>query len=1488
MDLDDILKQVATLGQGKKTIDVPILKEEVIPLEETGDNLDSILDQVSSPERRELKLATPSLSQSEVNDFLKGIGLAGEEKEKVPLSPQWEDKSGYGTLRKFLASPMRFSHPEKYGKDAELSTYRKYLESLYHPLMGSLSLGHVKASEAYNITEYAPTRGMRYSGYVTGMLPYIIGLKMLYKGVGGIPGLGKLAPIPKALTASGIAGGLLGSAEKPEEGGSRLMGGIKTAALFAGISGLGISYGVLKGKMNLKTIAKQRKVLTDAAKRIIERTDVLDTQGALIALKTVPHKQRAMVLNLIRAQKGQRIKPIYSKQDRLYIAVMNFLDKHSNYPLGKKVKAQIIYRYGQPKEWIAPAEERILDVALQSDRTEAVGRLLHDRMNKRELEETLQLLVQHRVKATTKPLSRFAKMELGRKGLAPPKQLPTPTVTPENIPSLADVLLKGGPISPGESERILQLMNKGAMEVQMGTRPDLTLRAKIAREEVDRLSGEIKELPIPDALKQTLEDNLGTYVGRFFTRESKATGILTKFFKGKRAVRVRGKEFEPRSLKEKKLYVERLTKQIHKLEKEAGELLSLRKINIAETPELKRAKKHSAFLYKRLRLFEGQGKTLEVAGLKKEISKAEGRVRKITTATLRSDIGRIAEARLKNKGATVEKIAKMKVEDIYPELELFTPESRERAARLAKAAAKEVPGVLRIFPGKSFAAGQEVPIHQAKKLGKIKRGNLLLSSSAQYRKIYGAPAEGKVGPRAYLTKRLWKDLGRSGTPTKGFPPVIKHSYYDTNTNTLKGPLLSGKSKEQLLRDKEVQYLLKKGFKEELFNKATKLGDTGLRVSDVVMSPEEEVKILLGHKRIPLGGTKKGRVLAPVSGLKGDPLTVSEGAPVYSKEGVIGLKKYHEKFLKAEDIIKKARTIHNKRMGLLGKAKELRKLRGKPMKPIDYPSTWKKEAGEVREAAYTVTRTINRMTYDLETMRLFEKVSRMPEIASTQAREGWVKVHQGKVRGIDKLGALEGKYIHPAVAEDLAYIGRIREEAERLYLRGLGFWKFLHVAMNPATHGRNLFSNAILLDASGISLHKQPGLLSAAGRSLQTKDRFYQLAYKNGLFGTEMIPAEATRFLKKWKGSGDMLSNITDFAMEDMGFKDMGKLYQFEEQIFKHAKFLDLMRRGMTPRAAVLECENWIFNYTKIPPAIRTIRQAKWGSPFITFQYKALPRCLESFIKNPLRLGKYPILLKMMERYAQKKFNLSDEELALLTEEPTGWRFDFLTFLLHVQDSKGNFRSMDFGYNFPFGSITEMHQMLGFLSNPAFRTIAELYTRRVRFLDQPILRKGASPTEAIQMVMLYLAKEFVPPLMSYPGVTMAKAAAGKKTYYGVEYDYPWEVAGSLFGLKTRPKKLQVEMMRRISKEFGIEMDLRRELRGTIKGQHTTPNEKLDLIREAWLRAQRKTRNTWKGIKFKDVPSVPRDPDKTKQGPVIEENVSELDEILKQVGERRTLR
>ncbi|MBI3935747.1 MAG: hypothetical protein HY323_02115 [Betaproteobacteria bacterium] len=394
----------------------------------------------------------------------------------------------------------------------------------------------------------------------------------------------------------------------------------------------------------------------------------------------------------------------------------------------------------------------------------------------------------------------------------------------------------------------------------------------------------------------------------------------------------------------------------------------------------------------------------------------------------------------------------------------------------------------------------------------------------------------------------------------------------------------------------------------------------------------------------------------------------------------------------------------------------------------------------------------------------------------------------------RYGRLRGLYVRQEIYDDLmgAYDFLPTEPGWFQNLLGYGgvgttltqLWKASKVSLNPPAQVRNFVSNMILLQLSGVPLHRMPGLLVRAVSQIANNGQYWQTAKKYGVTESTFNAQELYRLkrglldLEKRQGLNP-LGRIRHAAAIVLDVA--GDAYQMMEALGKTMKIIDAMeRQGMPDWQAAIEAQKWLFDYSLVPKSVRYARSAPIGMPFITFHYKVLPRLLEIAVLHPQRFLPWVALYYGLMYAAAAAFGVDDDDIDKLKKALPEWlqKRGFAA-VLPYKDELGRVQVVDLGYFFPWsmwteaggalakGEFMEALKTLGIFSGPITDIIVAMKTGKDPFTQRDIVQAGDPPARQIAALVNYVWDMAMPPIVSSRGFLspmglLDKAYGGKLT------------------------------------------------------------------------------------------------------------------------------
>jgi len=493
----------------------------------------------------------------------------------------------------------------------------------------------------------------------------------------------------------------------------------------------------------------------------------------------------------------------------------------------------------------------------------------------------------------------------------------------------------------------------------------------------------------------------------------------------------------------------------------------------------------------------------------------------------------------------------------------------------------------------------------------------------------------------------------------------------------------------------------------------------------------------------------------------------------------------------------------------------------------------KAMGEIKEPALPAALRVKELSTSIANNKLFTTVSRNPEWSAPTNTTG----RMVQMANTPQMGVLKGKWVIPEIAEDINSIANTPNKAFQLYSQALGAWKYGKVALNPATHARNLLSNTILLDLSGTSHLRQGVLLPKVMNDYLSKGKYYKEALKTGAIGGEFIGGEVAQIRDTYlKSGGGNLSKVLNILKTPI--KGAGRIYQAEEQLFKMVKFVDVLEKGGTTQLAAKEAQKWLFNYQEIP---NFIKYAKQASPFITFTYKAIPRIAETIVENPLKVYKYYALSNAWNEAARKTVGMSKEEFEKQEKAMPDWMLKRIAgmpmyLMMPYKDKYGKTQVYNLEYSLPIGMAPEILEkgfLKGGISNPFYQVIADLQKNQ-DFRGKPIIPVGSTPQQARQLAINHVYRQLAPslapaiPLVSKGGYSFEKimdAIKKRPDFAGRVRETPQVILDVLAGIKIQPMDTTQNIrFKQIQKKRDIR-NLQGQLRSVLLNKGISQQEKI---------------------------------------------------------------
>ena len=485
---------------------------------------------------------------------------------------------------------------------------------------------------------------------------------------------------------------------------------------------------------------------------------------------------------------------------------------------------------------------------------------------------------------------------------------------------------------------------------------------------------------------------------------------------------------------------------------------------------------------------------------------------------------------------------------------------------------------------------------------------------------------------------------------------------------------------------------------------------------------------------------------------------------------------------------------------------------------------------------------------------------LPEVKS-----GEVTKHFKQLPSVKKYGTMAGAMVRKEIVNDLVDYVSITGNPDSFIDNIIGpegyltkanqLWKMSKVVLNPPTQFRNFVSNMVLLNTSGVPLHKVPIRIIEAAKDIANNGPYYEIAVKYGVPSTTFsskevlkLTSEFERLIKKYNKPTDALGwiNKTGWMLADNPItRPMQNLYGFSETLGKTAKIIDEMKKGATEGDAVLAAQEALFDYSLVPGFIEGIRRSPLGSPFITFTYKAGPKVLDNMLKRPVNTAKYLAIPAAVGYYIANQFLTTQEDSDNLNNLiPRFIKEKGSAFIIPVKDSYGRWQALDFSYFLPWSIFTEsaiqttdmvnndvdrlgdLWNNVGLVGGMLPNLIAAFTSNKDPFTKRQIWFPEDPPSKQIADKLTYVYNLFMPSFLGEYGTInkVKQHIQGDVDYYG---DPTKDLTASLvtaFGVNLYPINTDTQPSKNIYNMRKSIKEIRARYRKIIRDQNLSEKEK----------------------------------------------------------------
>ncbi len=473
----------------------------------------------------------------------------------------------------------------------------------------------------------------------------------------------------------------------------------------------------------------------------------------------------------------------------------------------------------------------------------------------------------------------------------------------------------------------------------------------------------------------------------------------------------------------------------------------------------------------------------------------------------------------------------------------------------------------------------------------------------------------------------------------------------------------------------------------------------------------------------------------------------------------------------------------------------------------------------------------------------------------------------------RYGALRGMWVRNEIYNDLIGTRKIVDPDAGLVERVIGpggtlekatqAWKIAKVPMNYPTQVRNFLSNMILMQLSGVPMHRVPLRMAQALKEVRTNGKHWRIAKKYGIKEGTFIANEVMKIerellkiaaQKESATEGLPLAKVADMLA---GFVNAHTdLYQASEGLFKTAVIIDAMvSRGMSETDAVLEAHEALFDYSLVPRGVGALRRSIIGMPFITFYYKSAGKMAEVALKHPMRFLPWVLLEEALIGMIMSTFDVDKDDVKALTKALPQWLQDKgHAHFLPVKDEHGRWQAVDVGYLLPWathtqviksvaeGQVREALESTGFLGAPVATLISAVMTGTDPFTKREIMDRNDPPAKQIADMTKYLWRLAAPTIWTDIGATghvyraITDQRDTRRAYYGEPTSTLPQALARAVGLNIYPIDPEVsrnENLRRMGNELkAVRSRMRRALRDVDPGMTADEQakERLEIIED----------------------------------------------------------
>ena len=320
---------------------------------------------------------------------------------------------------------------------------------------------------------------------------------------------------------------------------------------------------------------------------------------------------------------------------------------------------------------------------------------------------------------------------------------------------------------------------------------------------------------------------------------------------------------------------------------------------------------------------------------------------------------------------------------------------------------------------------------------------------------------------------------------------------------------------------------------------------------------------------------------------------------------------------------------------------------------------------------------------------------------------------------------EGYYMHKDLALELESYNKIQKNAQGILSTYFTSpWKTMKIVMSPAAQMRNTFTSFILNDIGGLPVYRMDVYAQAVAGMAKNHDTWKDFARLTGGGGT-FAHNELSQLSTSWKYHTEWY-DMPNKVLEKTS-KYPKQFYNANEQVFKYAKYLHNLEKGMSKADAAADAIIPTFNYSEITPAVSFARSHLM--PFATWTSKVIPYTFEMAVKHPVRVGKWFAMFQGLQSYALEQAGMNEEEWEHYKKQWPEYMQKGVYMLLPWRDSRDRLNMVDLTYAVP--GVGDIRELTGrgiwesVFQHPALTVPADLL-RNKKFSGAPVYYNWESP------------------------------------------------------------------------------------------------------------------------------------------------------------------